>query len=227
MDEHKPIMRFKDKVKHLSNKSPHITAYRGRIFPSVEVAFKTVMNEDAERNKSSPEEMIKIMRELVDSKFFLNIDARNALLSTGIRELFDGNRAGTDLFWGFDIKTWTGENKLGEIIASARFFIRYTNSRGSCAKCPAYVCNQNSCDCMLRLHYGDETFYSNLKEGHEDAIKTGCYICPMRAKAWSILTKDFRKLFYDTYPIYFNPNKIWIDLEDLGLNFPIIENEGS
>ena len=60
-----------------------------------------------------------IMKSLVRQKFILNTDLRNKLISTGIEEIQEGNTWG-DKFWGVDLHSGVGENRLGKIIMDIR-----------------------------------------------------------------------------------------------------------
>jgi len=65
----------------------------------------------------------QIMYELVKNKFSLDSDLKRRLLATGNRMLEEGNRWG-DSFWGVDLRTGRGQNKLGRILMRVRRELR-------------------------------------------------------------------------------------------------------
>lgn len=60
-----------------------------------------------------------IMYEIVKAKFTQNIDLKVKLIATKNFALIEGNTWG-DTYWGVDLKTNRGENKLGEILMKIR-----------------------------------------------------------------------------------------------------------
>lgn len=60
-----------------------------------------------------------IMYEEVALKFYVYENLRDMLLNTGDEMLVEGNTWG-DKYWGVDIKTGIGENKLGKILMKVR-----------------------------------------------------------------------------------------------------------
>ena len=76
-------------------------------------------------NKRNDWEDVKerIMYELVKAKFTFDTDVKAKLLATGNCYLQEGNRWG-DTFWGVDLRTGKGENKLGHILMRVREELR-------------------------------------------------------------------------------------------------------
>ena len=62
----------------------------------------------------------KVMEYLVKVKFS-NEDLKNKLLSTGNAVLIEGNYW-NDRFWGVDLRSGLGENKLGKILMKVRLY---------------------------------------------------------------------------------------------------------
>lgn len=60
-----------------------------------------------------------IMYEEVSLKFYVYKNLGDMLLSTGDELLIEGNTWG-DRYWGVDLKTGIGENKLGKILMKVR-----------------------------------------------------------------------------------------------------------
>jgi predicted NAD-dependent protein-ADP-ribosyltransferase YbiA (DUF1768 family) len=59
------------------------------------------------------------MYEEVSLKFYVYKNLGDMLLSTGDELLIEGNTWG-DTYWGVDLKTGIGENKLGKILMKVR-----------------------------------------------------------------------------------------------------------
>lgn len=60
-----------------------------------------------------------VMYQIVKDKFTRNPELKKKLLETGNEELIEGNWWG-DVYWGVDIKTGKGQNKLGKILMKVR-----------------------------------------------------------------------------------------------------------
>jgi ribA/ribD-fused uncharacterized protein len=61
----------------------------------------------------------EIMYDLVKAKFIFDLELKRKLLATGQVLLQEGNRWG-DIFWGVDIRTGRGQNRLGKILMRVR-----------------------------------------------------------------------------------------------------------
>jgi len=64
-----------------------------------------------------------IMMEGLKAKFKQNLDLATKLLATGDQILQEGNRWG-DTFWGVDLRTMEGENRLGKMLMALRTEMR-------------------------------------------------------------------------------------------------------
>lgn len=134
------IMTFRGKFGFLSNM--HATAFEwdGRTYRNSEAAFQSAKSLDpAVRDEFSEMtgavakregkkvrlrgdwESVKdeIMEEVVRAKFSQNPDLLQKLIDTGDIELMEGN-AWHDTYWGVDLKTGKGENRLGIILMKIR-----------------------------------------------------------------------------------------------------------
>jgi len=60
-----------------------------------------------------------IMAAVVHEKFFQSESLARKLMATGDAELIEGNTWG-DAYWGFDLHTMTGQNRLGKILMGVR-----------------------------------------------------------------------------------------------------------
>lgn len=134
------IGEFKGENRFLSNFWPCKVSYEGVSYPSVENAYQAAKcadpNErvqfeklDAAGAKKAGKtvnlrpdwESVKdgIMRELVFQKFNDNPILGGKLAATGGNRLVEGNNWG-DTYWGVDLATGKGENRLGEILMDVR-----------------------------------------------------------------------------------------------------------
>lgn len=135
-----PVSSFSGDHAFLSNFFLCAVERGGNLYPSVEHAFQAAKATDlaeylAIRTASSPGEARRlgsacrvrvdwdrarshVMLRLLRSKFSDPV-LRMALLSTGERELIEGNRLG-DTYWGVDAKTGVGQNNLGKMLMKVR-----------------------------------------------------------------------------------------------------------
>ena len=133
-DFHDPAYAF------LSNFHEAPVTYRGLTFGSAEAAFQAqkCMTEEerlpftearpgkskgmGRRVRLRPDwEQVKtgLMEEIVRAKFTQNEELKQKLLATGEKRLVEGNTWG-DTFWGVDLRSGRGENRLGEILMRVR-----------------------------------------------------------------------------------------------------------
>lgn len=133
------IDEFKGENRFLSNFWPCKVVYEGEIYPSVENAyqaakcsepkemeqFRTLSAGGAKQAGKSVSlradwELVKddIMYDLVSQKF-RNEKLREMLLATGADKIIEGNTWG-DTYWGVDLRTGKGDNRLGEILMKVR-----------------------------------------------------------------------------------------------------------
>lgn len=137
------INHFRDEYSWLSNMQLVDIKLRGRVFPSVEHAYCSEKNNDAEwkdmcadRDLSSAgvkkmSKEIKLRDDWDDVKLlvmehclklkFNQEPFRTKLIETGNQNIVEGNYW-NDLFWGVDIKVTPniGENHLGRLIMKIR-----------------------------------------------------------------------------------------------------------
>lgn len=134
------IDTFRDKYLFLSNLSQAKIKYNGLEFKSSEAAFQAQkVLDDEERipfTKLAPKEAKRrgrqvklrpdwedvkddIMEEVVRAKFSQNEGLKIKLLATGDATLIEGN-TWNDRYWGVDIKTGEGQNRLGKILMKIR-----------------------------------------------------------------------------------------------------------
>ena len=137
-DFHDPAYTF------LSNFYEAPVTYRGLTFGSAEAAFQAqkCMTEEerlpftearpgkskgmGRRVRLRPDwEQVKagLMEEIVRAKFTQNEELKRKLLATGEMRLAEGNTWG-DTFWGVDLRSGRGENRLGEILMRVRAALR-------------------------------------------------------------------------------------------------------
>ena len=134
------IMEFSGEYRFLSNFKLAPVEYDGVIYPSVENAYQAAKTLDVEARKPfelclpheakrlgktlrtrNDWEVIKesVMEHLVYLKFTHHIWLADMLIDTGDKNLVEGNRWG-DTYWGVDIKTGEGANRLGKILMDVR-----------------------------------------------------------------------------------------------------------
>jgi ribA/ribD-fused uncharacterized protein len=135
------IKEFQDGYEWLSNFAPCEINFNGRCFASVEHAYMSAKSNDLEWKtfcsdaNNSPGKVkrkskkillredwesikVEIMYQLLELKFSQE-PYRTLLLNTGNILIQEGNRWG-DTFWGVDLNTNVGENKLGLLIMQIR-----------------------------------------------------------------------------------------------------------
>ena len=134
------MMTFRGKYDFLSNMYPATFNWDGRTYHNSEAAFQSAKSLDpAIRDTFSdmagavakregrkvllrPDwESVKdgIMEEVVRAKFSQNPALLQRLIDTGDIELTEGNRW-HDTYWGVDLATGKGENRLGDILMKIR-----------------------------------------------------------------------------------------------------------
>jgi len=86
------------------------------------------LGKEVELRPDWPKIKLEIMADLLWQKFVLNPELRARLLTTGDRELIEGNTWG-DTYWGKCNQV--GENHLGRLIMRLRDFARYLAENGS------------------------------------------------------------------------------------------------
>jgi len=135
-EKNDPIEEFQGEFRWLSNFMPVTIVLDGVTFPSVEHAYVSSKKDDKEwieicskggltsaqiKNMGKGITTIKnvvVMTECLRQKFNQE-PYKTKLIETGDRYIQEGNRW-NDTFWGFCLKTNTGENNLGKIIMEIR-----------------------------------------------------------------------------------------------------------
>ena len=137
----KVILEFQDEYRFLSNFCPSPFYKDGYNFPTVEHFYQSMKTYELSEmhemiNAPSPSYVKRlgqncslrddwgdikdsIMEVGVYNKFEQNSDLRKMLLDTGNAYLIEGNRWG-DEYWGYNLKTGYGLNKLGHILMYIR-----------------------------------------------------------------------------------------------------------
>jgi ribA/ribD-fused uncharacterized protein len=136
------IKEFKDTYRFLSNFHTCEVEYEGEIYPSTEHAFQAAKFLDPEKRKriqrcatagqakrlgQDPEGFrldwhevrVKIMHKILKEKFTKHKKLKAALLATENQHLQEGN-LWHDSFWGVDLRTGKGLNKLGKLLMLIR-----------------------------------------------------------------------------------------------------------
>lgn len=108
------VNRFKGEYDFLGNRYPCGFVWQGVSYGSVDAAFRALS-----ARCRSQDEMLEFMESLVQAKFYGNPGLMRRLLDTGNRTLINGNQK-KELFWGVDLYSWLGENRLGKIIMEIR-----------------------------------------------------------------------------------------------------------
>ncbi len=135
------IKEFQGEYRWLSNFWPVQIKYKGRVFHNVENAFHSEKSDDSFfkdfcKLESNPKIVkkrqldmitlrsdwgnvkVEIMEELTRIKYH-NLELQQKLLDTGNQEIQEGN-SWDDTFWGINLETGKGENRLGKIIMKIR-----------------------------------------------------------------------------------------------------------
>ena len=142
------VEQFQGKYRFLSNFYLSPLVYRGEEYSTVEHAYqasKTTSSSEQYKIKtaSTPGKAKRygkhvhlrpdwdsakerIMHELVYIKFSTHEDLQKKLIETYPMYLQEGNMWG-DTFWGVDLRTGEGENKLGKILMRVREELRRGN----------------------------------------------------------------------------------------------------
>ena len=135
------IKEFQGEYRWLSNFWPVEIEYKGRFFSNVENAFHSEKSNDEKfkdfcASESDPKIVKKAQREMVELREdweevkenimedlvrikFQNLEMKEKLLNTGDMEIEEGNTWG-DTFWGVDLETGEGKNRMGKIIMKIR-----------------------------------------------------------------------------------------------------------
>lgn len=138
------ITSFREEYAFLSNFYPCQVTWEDETYPTVEHAFQAAKTHDVDeratiRNARGPvdakrmgrrvslrqdwdEVKVSVMETLIRDKFS-DPRLRDRLLSTGDAALIEGNTWG-DRYWGIDIRTGKGSNRLGRILESERTRLR-------------------------------------------------------------------------------------------------------
>jgi len=178
------IKEFQGKYRFLSNFWECPVLYENQIYPSSEhlyQALKTLNIDEREKIRLSPNaaqakrlgkkvdvrldwESIKedIMEEIVWRKFRQNTKLGKALIETGTEELQEGNKW-HDLWFGVDIKTGLGQNKMGKILMKIREKLKNLPKCTLCKNCTVKTVKPDSnpveyiysdCICMENKNVG-------------------------------------------------------------------------
>jgi N-glycosidase YbiA len=136
------IDRFSGQNRFLSNFYPSVVNFEGLRYPTVEHAFQSAKSPDqavrlriaslpsAGAAKRAGRQVVipdvaawdakkdSVMLDLLLEKFSIP-ELCSKLLATGSQELREGNEWG-DTYWGVDLATGEGENKLGKLLMEVR-----------------------------------------------------------------------------------------------------------
>ena len=137
------IREFQGEYRWLSNFAPVRIVLAGRAYASVEHAYMSAKSDDeawkdkcagnatageikrASRNiklvDGWNEKKVDVMSDCILQKF-MQEPYRAKLLATGDEHLQEGNRWG-DRFWGIDLRSNTGDNRLGKMIMAVREYL--------------------------------------------------------------------------------------------------------
>ena len=134
------VMEFRGAYDYLSNFYPLRIEFNGITYCSAEAAFQAQKCADRKlceqfsgltavkaRHRGRQVDMrpdweqvkVGIMEEIVRAKFTQHPELAGRLLSTGDLQLVEGN-AWHDTFWGVDLATGKGQNRLGLILMRIR-----------------------------------------------------------------------------------------------------------
>ncbi len=133
------ILQFKDDYAFLSNGYPTEITYEGIAYPCADSAFLSSKFDDPAQKRAiagmSPqkakqryngsqgaadweERKTYIMKEIASLKFCQHPELMDKLIGTGSRKLINGGKK--DTFWGVNLITWEGTNRLGTILMDIR-----------------------------------------------------------------------------------------------------------
>lgn len=134
------IMTFRGAFDFLSNFYPAKVEYEGVVYETAETAFQAQKSLDrderlafaslsAAKAKSRGQKVklrsdwenvkVELMERIVRAKFVQHPELAARLVSTGVMPLVESN-AWHDVFWGVDVRTGEGENRLGKILMAIR-----------------------------------------------------------------------------------------------------------
>lgn len=134
------INRFKGEYDFLCNRFPCRILWEGLEYRSAEAAFQASKCQDEKERRGYAgcstdkailkgkdqipylgweEDQLRIMESILRAKFEQNPSLMEKLLDTGNRVLLNGNNR-QETFWGVDLYSWIGENRLGKIIMNIR-----------------------------------------------------------------------------------------------------------
>ena len=136
------IKEFKGRYRFLSNFYTCDVEYEGMTYPSTEHAFQAAKFSDIEKRKQIQrcstanqaknlgqdpvgfradwhKVRIHIMHKIVKAKFMQHPNLKEALHATENQQLQEGN-LWHDSFWGVDLRTGKGSNKLGKLLMLIR-----------------------------------------------------------------------------------------------------------
>ncbi len=133
------ILQFKERYAFLSNDYPVEVPYEGISYPCAASAFlaskcgnlserKSISGMTPEKAKQKynsvpgnpewQERQEAVMEEIVRLKFQQHPELKSMLLGTGTYRLVNGGKK--DKYWGVNLITWEGENRLGLILMKIR-----------------------------------------------------------------------------------------------------------
>lgn len=140
MPKAQEINSFRGKYFYLSNFCHAPVTYNGLTYLNNEAAFQAQKSIDRSEQETftmlSPSDAKKkgrrvrlrsdwenvkdkIMEDIVRAKFTQHTDLQRSLLETGSTRLVEGN-TWNDRYWGVDIRSGIGKNRLGEILMKVR-----------------------------------------------------------------------------------------------------------
>lgn len=140
MPKAQEINSFRGKYFYLSNFYHAPVTYNGLTYLNNEAAFQAQKSIDRSEQETftmlSPSDAKKkgrhvrlrsdwenvkdkVMKDIVRAKFTQHTDLQRSLLETGSARLIEGN-TWNDRYWGVDINSGIGKNRLGEILMKVR-----------------------------------------------------------------------------------------------------------
>ena len=232
------IDEFKGENRFLSNFWPCKVVYEGETYPSVENAYQAAKcSEPKEREQfrtlsaggakqagksvslRADWELVKddIMYDLVSQKF-RDEKLREMLLATGADKIIEGNTWG-DTYWGVDLRTGKGDNRLGEILMKVRGevaemgaevsegvvssnekgVITYTESSGGYQQRTRENANADDIDFTLALAIDLETYGERATRKAAGDSYIGIELKDLSAKSVTAAVKEFLAQLPDEY----------------------------